>query len=897
MSYNKTIEEVQKSINTTKSGLTTAEAEARLLKNGKNLIQEGKRASAITRFARQFRNILILVLVGAMLLSIALAILNWDGDKLIDAFLIGVIVFINAYLGFAQESKAEKAVANLKKVMQPYAKVIRDGEVVKVKTYELVLGDIVLLEAGDIVPADIRLTEAASLMIEEASLTGESVPSEKSTGAIECCGSVALGDQKNMAFMSGIVTYGRGRGIVVATGMDTQLGLIATHLNEQKQPETPLTKRLHKTSKIIAIVMLFLSAGIFISRWLTGDAVTDSIMITIAIAVCAIPEGLPACVTITMSLGVQRMSKKKAIIRNLPAVETLGSTEIICSDKTGTLTLNKMTVQSFWIKSGNETHVACKSNIEQIDALNENENFKRLMRCMLLCNDSKLRYENGQLTTLGDPTETALVHCAHIFNKCKEYADLKWQRLCEIPFDSERKLMSTLHKEKDATVMYTKGALDNLIGRCTKILDNGKVRDLTEADIAHVNATATTFAKDALRVLGYAYKPMTTDKLTPTDENDLILIGFTGMIDPPREEVFGAIAECKAAGIATVMITGDHRDTAFAIAKQIGMAESEDEVITGVELDALTEEEFNASINKYRVYARVNPEHKVRIVAAFQAQNKVVAMTGDGVNDAASIKAADIGIGMGITGTDVTKGVADVILTDDNFATIVSAVKEGRRTFDNIKKIFVYLLALHLAEVLLLTGILIIFDLPFFSPLLILWINVITNTVPAIALGALPPSPGIMKRRPQNSRGSLFRGRTGEEILVYAAYQVVLVLIVYLVAMFGFGFEPIVAITMSYLVLGTIEAIHAYNLYHNRESLFKANAFNNKFLHFAVIFSALLVVGSIALPIPFLQNALGITQLTWVQWAIALGAGFAIMPLAELYKFVRSRIDKRKSVA
>jgi len=904
--FNKSIEEVKEIAITNDNGLTSVEAETRLKINGKNLIQEQAKVHPITRFFRQFKNVLIIVLVIAMVLALTLAIIEWDAEKLVDAALIAVIVLINAYLGFAQESKAEKAVAALKSAIQPYAKVIRDGEVIRVKTYELVVGDVVLLEAGDIVPADLRLIEVASLMIEEASLTGESVPSEKMITTIEeTTGNVALGDQKNMAFLSGIVTYGRGKGIVVATGMDTQIGLIADTLNKQEQPQTPLTKRLHKTSTMITIVVGVLAVFIFASRmfWGYGDMAMGeraiaAAMLTIAIMVCAIPEGLPACVTITMALGVQRMSKKKAIIRNLPAVETLGSTEIICSDKTGTLTLNKMTVQNIFIKTGSKDEDCIyeidRHDIDMIDRLNKKENFKMLANCMLLCNDTQTRYENGSLTTIGDPTETALIHFAHKFNLCKEYADKKYVRSCEIPFDSDRKLMSTLNKNGDGFIMYTKGALDNLLGRCTKILDNGKVRSITDADVKQINQSASGFAKQALRVLGYAYKPMASDKLSPNCENELILIGFSGKIDPPREEVYESIKTCKAAGIQAVMITGDHRDTAFAIAKQIGMADTEDQVITGAELDAMTDEEFAQSVNIYRVFARVNPEHKVRIVDAYKKQNKVVAMTGDGVNDAASIKAADIGIGMGITGTDVTKGVADVILTDDNFATIVDAVGEGRRVFDNIKKIFVYLLALHLAEVILITGILVVFRLPFFNPILILWINVITNTLPAIAMGALPMSPGIMKQRPGESRGSLFRGRTGEAILVYALYQVVLVLIVYLTAMYAFGFDDIVAITMSYVVLGTIEAVHSYNLYHNRKSLFKANAFNNLFLNLAVLFSALLVVGSVVIPWAGFQNVLGITQLTGLQWLIAAGAGFAITPMAEAYKWIKKGIDKRK---
>ena len=905
--YNKSIDEIKKMIDTTEKGLSSAEAAARLNAHGKNQIRESKRAPAIVRFFRQFKNVLIIVLLFAMGLAIALAIADWhDGgaDKLIDAALIGLIVLLNAYLGFSQESKAEKAIAALRKSIQPYAKVLRDGTVVRVKTYELVPGDIAMLEAGDIVPADLRLIESASLMIEEASLTGESVPSEKNTDTIDCTGSIALGDQKNMAFMSGVVTFGRGTGIVVGTGMATQIGLIADTLNKEVPPQTPLTKRLHTTSKMITAVVLVIAAGIFISRWAMGESALDSMLITVAIAVCAIPEGLPACTTATMAIAVQRMSKRKAIVRNLPAVETLGSTEIICSDKTGTLTLNRMTVQHFYI---NQSYEVAKCNIELKEQLQENESFKRLMRCMMLCNDTNTRHQDGKLVTMGDPTETALIHCAYKFNLCQEFAREKWARVCELPFDSDRKLMSTIHVEKDAKVMYTKGALDNLIGRCTKILVDNKVRDLTQEDIRNFGTVSSNYARNALRVLGYAYKPMLADKnkLTPDDESDLILIGFTGKIDPPREEVYASIKTCREAGVMTVMITGDHKDTAFAIAKEIGIAETEDQVMTGAQLDSLSDQQLAIDIHKFRVYARVNPEHKTRIVKAFKAQNKVVAMTGDGVNDAPSIKAADIGIGMGITGTDVTKGVADVILTDDNFATIVTAVEEGRRTYDNIKKIFVYLLGLHLAEVILLTGIIVVFNaiafltnreqLIFFNPLLILWINVVTNTLPAIAMGALPASPDVMKRNPIRSGGSLFRGRTGEQILVYALFQVALVCLVYFTALYGFGFYPIVAVTMSYLVLGMVETVHCYNLYNNRESIFHQNPFRNLFLNIACLITFALVIGSIALPITFFHDIMEITQLTWGQWAFGMVAGLTIVPLAEIYKMIRKLIDNRKS--
>jgi len=610
-----------------------------------------------------------------------------------------------------------------------------------------------------------------------------------------------------------------------------------------------------------------------------------------------------------MAMAVQRMSKKKAIIRHLPAVETLGSTEIICSDKTGTLTLNKMTVQTFYVKTGKNTsahvHEIDKTNFNFIDKMRADPNFDKLSKCMLLCNDTQTTYENNALSTIGDPTETALIHCAHIFGLSKEYRENKNPRFDEIPFDSERKLMSTAHTTKDGNVMYTKGALDNLIKRCDQILDNGAVRAITAKDIEEITSTARGFAKDALRVLGYAYKPLAKDapKLTAADEHGLVFIGFTGMIDPPREEVFDSIKTCKSAGIMAIMITGDHRDTAYAIAKQIGIADDESQVITGAELEEMNDDVLVTNIFKYRVYARVNPEHKVRIVKAFKSLNKVVAMTGDGVNDAPSIKAADIGIGMGITGTDVTKGAADVILTDDNFATIVTAVEEGRRTYSNILKILIYLVGLSLAELILLTGIIVIANmflaepLIFFNPLLILWINVVTDTLPAIAMGSLPAERGVMKQKPNKAGGSLFGGRTGASILVYALYMTILVSVVYFTAYFAMGVEPIVAVTMAYVVLGVVETCHPYNLFNARESIFKENPFRSKAVNLAVLSTFLLVFGSVLIPIAPFQNALDITTMydAFPLLLFAAAAGFMMVPMAEVYKFVLRRVENKRN--
>jgi len=868
-------------VKTSGVGLTSGEAASRLEIHGKNAIMDAKKVPGWLRFVKQLKHAMMVVLFVAMIISIVVSIIEPENPKWIDAGLIAFIILVNAGIGFIQEGKAEKSVEALKKATKPFAKVLRDGDVVSIKTEDLVVGDVVLLEAGDIVPADLRLIEVASLMIEEAALTGESVPVEKSVDVVEG-ENLALGDMKNMAFLSGIVSYGRGKGIVVATGMQTQLGLIAGHLAREKAPQTPLTRSISKSSKIIAAVVGVVCAFVLLISSLRGDSITDSMMIAIAIAVCSIPEAIPICVSVTMSLAVQRMSKRKAIVRNLPAVETLGSTQIICSDKTGTITLNKMTVTEVFPK-------VC---------LCEDDKFK-MRQCMLLCNDTHAKIdENGKLETIGDPTETALVHYVHSFGFTKQDAEEKYTRKGELPFDSSRKMMSTVNMVDGQLTMYTKGALDRLLSKCTKILDHGKIRDITPDDIKNVEEAATDFAKKALRVLGYAYKPFKfsnkENKLTAEDESDLILIGFSGLIDPPREEVRDSVRTCKAAGITTIMITGDHKDTAFAIAKAVEIADDESQVMTGAELQNMSEEDLLKNIMNYRVYARVNPEHKLRIVKALKSLDKIVAMTGDGVNDAPSIKAADIGIGMGISGTEVTKGAADIILTDDNFATIVSAVEEGRRTYSNILKIIIYLVGLSFAELILLVGLIVIFDFNFFNPLLILWINVVTDTLPAIAMGALPAEQDIMTQQPNNSRGSFFRGRTGLAILVYAMFQVVLVLAVYFIAYSAMNLDYIVAVTMSYVVLGTVETVHPYNLIHQRKSIVHSKPFASKVLNWAVFSTVLLVVGSIMLPMPAFQNALGITWLNGAQWAIAVAGGVLIIPMAEIYKWICRHVEAKR---
>ncbi|MBO5773578.1 MAG: HAD-IC family P-type ATPase, partial [Clostridia bacterium] len=688
------VEEVIKELETSESGLTSTEAKARLEKNGKNALDEAAKRPMILRFFDQFKDLMIIVLLVAAVVSGILSIVQQEYSELIDSGLILLIVVVNAIIGLVQEGKAEKSLEALKNMNKPFTKVVRDGNLEKISSEELVVGDLVVLEAGDMVPADMRIIKSSSLQIEEAALTGESVPVNKHTNALTN-EEAPLGDRACMAFSSGTVSFGRGEGIVTATGMNTEVGKIAKMLNEKTDNTTPLQKQLAKTAKVLSVAVLAIAAVIFVASVIIGltgpDAsedifgtIIDGFMTAVAIAVAAIPEGLPAVVTIVLAIGVQRMSERKAIVRNLPAVETLGCCEIICSDKTGTITLNQMTVKELYTTEG--------GIISDADEVGGDVN--TLVRVMTLCNDTQ--ESEGKL--VGDPTETALIAYAR-----KKDLDVSktYERVDEIPFDSKRKLMSTVNDVDGEKIIHVKGAPDILLDRCVSILDGGKVRDITAEDKENILKANGDMAEKALRVLAYAIKTGEEDR--EKFEENLVFVGLTGMIDPARDEVKEAVAICKRAGIRAIMITGDHAKTAAAIAREVGIIDSPDqEVLTGAELDKMSDEEYLSQIEKYRVYARVSPENKVRIVTAYRSLDKVVAMTGDGVNDAPSIKKADIGIGMGITGTDVSKGASDMVLADDNFATIVSAVEEGRKVYSNIKKAIHSLLSANIAEVLCL---------------------------------------------------------------------------------------------------------------------------------------------------------------------------------------------------
>ncbi len=898
------IEKTLETVEATSGGLSFREAKSRLEKNGKNVLAHKKRQSNFVKFLSQFKDVLIIVLIISCIISVVIGIVEKSVDEFIDAAIIFVVLMINAIIGYAQKRNSEKAMEALKNMTKPYCKVNRNGKICKIKTEDLVVGDVVILEAGDIIPADLRLLETHSLKIEESALTGESVAIEKDCNAIleENC---ILGDRINMAYMGSVATYGHGIGIVVATGMNTEMGRIASALAQIDNTTTPLTKRLKATSIVLTVAVLVVSVIIFIVEVATGGNVFSSFSMAIGVAVCAVPEGLPACNTVTMSMGVKRLSDQRAIVKNLPAVETLGSTEVICSDKTGTLTLNQMTVKKVFyfdetceiLNDVEHENGITLAEAEEKNSLKNDRNFVELLRCMVLCNDTKTKVEDNKLEAIGDPTEIALVHYGYKFGITKENYDGSFPRVNEIPFDSDRKLMTTLNSVGGKTIVYTKGAVDNIIARCNRVLENGKIRRLTNADKEKIIAKNSEFASKALRNLAFAFK--TAENISkPTSqntENDLVFLGLVGMIDPPREEVKDAIKTCKQAGIMTIMITGDHKDTAFAIAKELGICSDPKKVITGKELNEISDEKFVQTVQNYQVYARVSPEHKVRIVKALKSNDKIVAMTGDGVNDAPSIKSADIGVGMGITGTDVTKEAADMILTDDNFATIVGAVKEGRRIYSTIMKILMFLLGTSIAELITLAIVLLVFrDDNFFSPALLLYINFVSDTFVGLALGFEKAENDIMKKKPVKNRGNLFKGEVGANIFVSALFVSANLILLYCLTGLVWKLSSEAQTTICFLYLCFVELFHSFNLKSQSQSLFSSNPFDNKVLNWSFLGSAILTVLVVLIPIAPLQNVFGITTINWWQWLLALGTAFLIIPYFEIFKLIIRKWQKRK---
>lgn len=876
----KNIEECEKELKTSiEQGLSSAEAETRLLRNGKNVLEEGKKKSVIGLFLSQLNDPMIYILFVAIIISLIL-------KEISDAIIIVAVVLLNGVIGTIQEAKAEKALEALKKMSSPTCVVKRDGHLKEIKAEDLVVGDVVEIEAGRTIAADLRLVESNNIKIEEASLTGESVPVIKDAKVI-FDKEVTLGDRINMAYMSTNVVNGRGVGVVVATGMNTQVGKIANLIKNEKDEMTPLQKRLADLGKLLGILTVILCALLFVIALVQKRDTYAMLLSAISLAVAAIPEGLPAVVTIVLALGVQRMVKVNTIVRKLPSVETLGSVSVVCSDKTGTLTQNKMTVERIY----------CSNKLYKVD---DAKNCDVLIEGMVLCNDAVI--EDGQV--IGDPTEIALIDLGNKFGINKERLNIEHRRINELPFDSDRKMMSTQHKYGNVNRVYTKGAIDSVIKNCVKINVDGEVRKINETDIEKLNAVSHEMSQEALRVLALAYK-----EDGELDEQNLVFIGLVGMIDPPRPEAKNAVATFKEAGITTIMITGDHKDTAFAIAKDLGIAESIEQCISGEQLNELSQEELNEKVNNLRVFARVSPEHKVMIVKAFKANDKIVSMTGDGVNDAPSLKAADIGIAMGITGTDVAKGAADMVLSDDNFASIEKAIEEGRTIYANIKKSVLFLLSSNFAEVItMFVAILIGMPVPLIA-IHILWINLLTDSVPALALGSDPKDSDVMKDQPRNPKDSLFAEGGMKYTLFYG-------FLIGFLTLFAFVSVPLAELnnlgsqinynsivemlenqsvlnkaqTFAFTTLAICELFHAIGMRNLKKSFIRKEFFNNKLMIFAVILGVVLQVA--VTEIPFLNEFFKTTRLDFMEWCYILGVALLVLIAHEILVVI-SKTKKR----
>lgn len=881
--YTQGEEEVLKSLDTSVDGLSTAQAKERLDAYGFNELDEGEKRSLLSKFIDQFKDLMIIIL----LVAAALSVITEGMHGLTDACIILAVVVLNAAFGVYQEGQAEAAIEALKNMSSPLARVRRDGNIVEIDSRELVPGDIVLLEAGDVVPADMRLLEAASLKIEEAALTGESVPVEKDITETVAA-DAGIGDRVNMGYQNSNVTYGRGTGVVTNTGMYTEVGKIADMLANADESQTPLKQSLEQLSKSLTYLIVAIALVTFlVSVFIRGEQPLEGLMIAVALAVAAIPEGLPAIVTILLSLGTTTLAKRNSIVRKLPAVETLGSTEIIASDKTGTLTMNQMTVEKVY------TNGQLQSADTELGADNTT------LRIMNFANDTKVD-PDGKL--IGDPTETALVQFGLDHNFDVRDVLKSEPRVAELPFDSDRKLMSTIHKETDGSYFVAvKGAPDQLLKRVTRIEINGEIRPITDEDKQAILTTNKDLAKQALRVLMMAYK--TTSDIPTLEsevvESDLIFSGLVGMIDPERPEAAEAVRVAKEAGIRPIMITGDHQDTAEAIAKRLGIIDpndTEDHVFTGAELNELSDEEFQKVFKQFSVYARVSPEHKVRIVKAWQNDGKVVAMTGDGVNDAPSLKTADIGIGMGITGTEVSKGASDMVLADDNFATIIVAVEEGRKVFSNIQKSIQYLLSANMAEVFIIFFAT-LFGWDVLQPVHLLWINLVTDTLPAIALGVEPAEPGIMTHKPRGRQSNFFDGGVFGAIIYQGILQTILVLAVY-----GWGLVfpehhtqgaiHADALTMAFATLGLIQLLHAFNVKSVYQSVFKVGLFRNKTFNWAIPVAFVLLMATIV--VPGFNNLFHVSHLSLTQWLAVIVGSFLIVVLVELVKATQRALGKDK---
>ena len=891
--YLQTTDAVLQELQTSPTGLTSQEAAARREKYGPNKLKEAEKISTFRRFLNQLKDPMLIILMMAAVVSAATTVVDFLRlpqprdfghltEGLVEVGIIVVVVLLNAILGVVQESKAEAAIEALQTMTAATCKVIRDGKQINLPSTELVPGDVIVLEAGDAVPADGRLLESASLKIEEAALTGESVPVNKMMEALgaQTDQEVPLGDRKNMCYMGSTVVYGRGKAVVTGTGMHTEMGKIAGVLAQTEEEQTPLQKRLDQLGKTLSWLVLGICVFIFAFNLLMKqdysiNGVLETFMVAVSLAVAAIPEGLATVVTVVLSIGVTKMSKRNAVIRRLTAVETLGCTQVICSDKTGTLTQNKMTVVEH---TGDADLVAT---------------------AMALCSDANL---NEKEQAEGEPTECALVNFACSLGLKKQDLEAKMPRVDEAPFDSGRKMMSTIHRDGDNFVQYTKGGPDVVLACCTGYWENGQILPMTQEKREAIMAENKAMADKALRVLAVAmrkWEQQPTDNSPAYLEQDLCFVGLTGMIDPVRPEVKAAIQECRNAGIRPVMITGDHKDTAVAIAKELGIITDASEAITGAELDLISDEELGEAVKKYGVYARVQPEHKTRIVNAWKANGCITAMTGDGVNDAPSIKSADIGVGMGITGTDVTKNVADMVLADDNFATIVTAVGEGRRIYDNIRKAIQFLLASNMSEVLGVFGATLL-GFTLLNPVHLLFINLVTDCFPALALGMEEAEPDTMRRAPRNSKDGIFSGGLGLDVVYQGVLVTLITIAAYLVGAyyeFGSGFFTTLrsvgssgqGMTMAFLAMSMCEIFHSFNMRSQRKSVFRLKS-HNKILWAAMLGS--LALTTLVIEVPFIANAFGFTPIGWMEYGIAMGLAFLVIPVVETVKAIQRKLEK-----
>lgn len=883
--YLKKVDDVLKEIKSTSNGLTSNEAESRLKQNGKNKLQEPPKEGLVKKFIKSLADPMIIMLLVAAFISAGTTVysnvVTGANESYADLFIILFVVILNTILSVVQESKAEQAISALMEMTAATSKVIRDGKVKVIKSEDLVVGDVIVLEAGDAIPADCRILESYSMKVEEAAITGESVPVNKITDILmlkENVLDIPLGDRTNMLYSGSTVVYGRGTAVIIATGMETEMGKIANALSEAEKEETPLQKKMAELSKTLTKLVVGISIFVFIfgiirNGTFQGSVILDTFLVAIALAVAAIPEGLPAVVTIILSIGVTSMSKRQALMRKLTAVETLGCTQIICSDKTGTLTQNKMTV---------------------VDTFGPDK--KLLAKAMALCSDAEIKM--GETEATGEPTEVALVNFAYKEDLPKYKLKEEYPRIGEAPFDSMRKMMSTVHNSNGKIINFTKGACEILLDRCVGFMEeNGQIVPMTEEIKHKVLSKSKEFADKALRVLGAAYREFDS---APTDfsaenlEHDLIFIGFVGMIDPCREEVYDAIKECRSAGIRPVMITGDHIDTAVAIGKDLGIIKEASEAMVGAELDSLSDEELINVVNRCSVFARVQPEHKTRIVKAFKAQGFVTAMTGDGVNDAPSIKAADIGIGMGITGTDVTKGAADMVLADDNFATIVNAVEEGRKIYDNVRKVLQFQLSTNMAEVVAIFTSSVL-GVTMLTPAHLLWINMVTDSAPGLALGMEKAEGDLMKRKPRNSNDSVFSDGAGIDMILQGLFMAALVVLSYFVGEYletgtiNLAISSQDGMSMAFLTCNFVEMFHAICMRSQRQSIFKLKSFN-WWLFGAFVLTTLLTVGIIY--IPFFTKLFNFTAISFKEFSVAFGLAFLVIPVIEVIKFFQRKFKK-----